>query len=110
MTGFYIQKGNGQLRLADILLPRLSQTSVFGKMYFDTVSAHHKRVGRSVEDAMVILTNFETVHNAMLLWGDTVIAEKQHLKQRFPNWWVASRFVLGREKFLRCDFYNFYKN
>jgi hypothetical protein len=27
--------------------------------------------------------------------------------QRFPNWWVASRFVVGREKFLKCDFFNY---
>jgi hypothetical protein len=27
------------------------------------------------------------------------------LRQRFPNWWVASRFVVGREKFLKSDFY-----
>jgi hypothetical protein len=26
------------------------------------------------------------------------------LEQRFPNWWVASRFVVGSEKFLKCDF------
>jgi hypothetical protein len=28
------------------------------------------------------------------------------LKQRFPNWWVASRFVVGRKTFLKCDFFN----
>jgi hypothetical protein len=26
------------------------------------------------------------------------------LVQRFPNWGVASRFVVGGEKFLKCDF------
>jgi hypothetical protein len=26
------------------------------------------------------------------------------LEQRFPNWWVASRFVVGRKKFLKWDF------
>jgi hypothetical protein len=25
--------------------------------------------------------------------------------QRFPDWWVASRLVVGREKFLKCDFF-----
>jgi hypothetical protein len=24
--------------------------------------------------------------------------------RRFPNWWIARRFVVGREKFLKCDF------
>jgi hypothetical protein len=36
----------------------------------------------------------------------------QHaLNQRFPNWWVASRFVVGRETFLKCDsfFFNYIK-
>jgi hypothetical protein len=28
------------------------------------------------------------------------------LEQRFTNWWVASRFVVGREKFFKCDFFN----
>jgi hypothetical protein len=28
------------------------------------------------------------------------------LRQRFPNLWVTSRFVVGREKFLICDFFN----
>jgi hypothetical protein len=28
-----------------------------------------------------------------------------YLIQRFPNWWVASRFVVGRERFLKCDFF-----
>jgi hypothetical protein len=28
------------------------------------------------------------------------------LDQRFPYWWVASRFVAGREKFFKCDFFN----
>jgi hypothetical protein len=37
------------------------------------------------------------------------------LEQRFPNWWaethwwVASPIVLGREKFLKCDFFNYTK-
>jgi hypothetical protein len=29
--------------------------------------------------------------------------------QRFPNCWVASRFVVGREKFMKCDFFNYIK-
>jgi hypothetical protein len=32
-----------------------------------------------------------------------------HSEQRLPNWWVASRFVVGREKFLKCDFINYIK-
>jgi hypothetical protein len=32
-------------------------------------------------------------------------AEFVLLEQRFPNWWVASRFVMDREKFLKCDFF-----
>jgi hypothetical protein len=32
-----------------------------------------------------------------------------HLLKHFPNWWVASRFVVGREKCLRCDFFNYIK-
>jgi hypothetical protein len=31
------------------------------------------------------------------------------LWQRFLNWWAASRFVVGREKFLKCDFFNYIK-
>jgi hypothetical protein len=31
------------------------------------------------------------------------------LHLRFPNWWVASRFVVGRKKFLKCDFFNYMK-
>jgi hypothetical protein len=31
------------------------------------------------------------------------------LEQRFPNWWGASRFVMGRQKFLKCDFFNYIK-
>jgi hypothetical protein len=31
------------------------------------------------------------------------------LDQRFLNWRVASRFVVGREKFVKCDFFNYIK-
>jgi hypothetical protein len=31
------------------------------------------------------------------------------LEQRFPNWWVASRFVVGHERFLKCDVFNYIK-
>jgi hypothetical protein len=31
------------------------------------------------------------------------------LNKSFSNWWVASRFVVGREKFLKCDFFNYIK-
>jgi hypothetical protein len=29
--------------------------------------------------------------------------------QRFPNWWVGNRFVVGREKVLKCDILNYIK-
>jgi hypothetical protein len=32
-----------------------------------------------------------------------------YLDRRFPNWWVARRFVLGRKRFLKCDFFNYIK-
>jgi hypothetical protein len=31
------------------------------------------------------------------------------INQRFPNWWVASQFVVGCEKCLKCDFFNYIK-
>jgi hypothetical protein len=31
------------------------------------------------------------------------------LHQHFPNWWVESRFVVGREKFLKSDFSDYIK-
>jgi hypothetical protein len=33
----------------------------------------------------------------------------QSLEQRFTNWWVASRFVVGRENLLKWDFFNYIK-
>jgi hypothetical protein len=45
---------------------------------------------------------------AVITWvlNTNVVQVLNALDQRFPNWWVASRFVVGREKFLKCDFFN----
>jgi hypothetical protein len=34
-----------------------------------------------------------------------MVAALNNVHQIFQNWWVASRFVLGREKFLKCNFF-----
>jgi hypothetical protein len=43
------------------------------------------------------------------LWELPLSWLSSDLHQRFPNRWVASRFVVGREKFFKCDFFNYIK-
>jgi hypothetical protein len=38
-----------------------------------------------------------------------IIYHRNPLCQRFPNWWVARRFMVGSEKFLKRDFFNYIK-